>query len=169
MKHLLKIIEIQHLSKTGEVLWEDKNIHNLLHTDGEEFIIDILFAGEIVPVNYFFGLDNRTNINVSDDMETIETDGDEPDANGYLRQKIPSEGLFEIGLVDTVTQATTPILTFVAEGGSWGPVKNMFMTTLADNSGILISTVSLGQSINVSDGETINLRMRIALQDCISC
>jgi hypothetical protein len=168
---LIIVKEIQHKSSDGRVLWEDRNLHNLLHTSGEEFILKSLFVGgkdnnNFIPNNYYFGLDARSTLAVGDTMTTIATDGGEPSANGYIRQEVASLGQFAVGLSGGVNQASTPIITFTAAAGPWGPVSNLFLTTSSGNSGYLIASVPLSQALTVNSGETVSVRMGLSLRDC---
>lgn len=163
---ILKILEIQHLSKEGAVLWEDQNIYNILHTTGEEYILSALFAGESVPTNYYFGLDDRSSLLAADTMSDLTG---EPSINGYQRAAAASSGLFAVTEVGGVNQATGPIVSFTASGGSWGPVENVFLATTIDDTGYLIASAALSSSITVSDGQVVNVRMGLSLQDCATC
>lgn len=171
MKHLLTIIEIEHVAKNGKVLWQANNLQNTLHTSGEEFALKALFTNgkvsTIIPTNYYFGLDNRTTINVDDTMTTIADTGGEPSTNSYFRQAVASLNQFTISLtIEGINIARSPIVSFVASGGSWGPVTNLFLTDQTDNSGYLIASVSLTSALTVEDGEGIHMRMGLSLKDC---
>jgi hypothetical protein len=73
---------------------------------------------------------------------------------------------FTIGLnTDDIYQATSNVLTFVASGGSWGPVKNVFLATTVNNSGVLLSTAALDGSRFLNDGESTTLRLGLTLRD----
>lgn len=172
MKHLLKILEVQH-KKGDKVLWESFNIPNTLHLSGEEFILSALFrsaSGIVVPSFYYLGMDNRSTIDVSDNMESLTT---EPSGNGYSRQAVSSATGFTVeqftisgdtsGLLHW--RAKTQIVAFTASGGSWGPVSNVFLTNLIDNSGYLISTASLGTTRTVASGETLTFRFAFNVVD----
>ena len=89
----------------------------------------------------------------------------EPSTNGYARQSVASSGQFYISLVGGVYQANSPTISFVATGGSWGPVQNLFLTNKSDNTGVLIASVSLVQSITVVNGQSVSMQMSLALQD----
>jgi len=166
---ILKVLEIQHLDKDGKVLWQQNNIKNLLHTDGEDFILRVLFAGESLPSNYYLGLDNRSEVLAADTMTTIQNEGSEPSTNGYSRVVLTTGASFTIQLtVGGNTEALSPISSFSASGGSWGPIINLFLTTEADFSGRLISSVSLSNAVTVLDTETLTVRMALTLKDCPS-
>ena len=166
---ILKVIEIQHLDKDGKLLWEQRDIKNLLHTDGEEFILRLLFAGESLSSFYYLGLDNRSDVLAADTMTTVQNEGSEPATNGYSRVVLTVASSFTIQLSSGGnTEALTPISSFSASGGSWGPIANLFLTTEADDSGRLISTVSLSNAVTVGDGETLTVRMSLTLKDCPS-
>jgi hypothetical protein len=164
---ILKIVEVEHISG-GKVVWRDGNINNLLHYEGERFILEAAFAndGSVVPANYYFGLDNRTTIEVEDTMTTIANEGYEPSTNGYTRVAVSSNGGFTVEPNEVnIYQAIGSIVTFSATGTGYGPIKNLFLTTQSNNSGYLLSTAVLSSSVTMSAGDQINLRMTIQLQD----
>lgn len=168
---LIKILDIQHLSKDGEVIWQAKNLYNILHTEGEEFILKSMFIGgndpnTFIPDSYYFGLDNRPTPDAGDTMDDLVS---EPTINNYIRQPIASINAFTVSTVGGINQAQSPIVTFSASGGSWGPVTSLFLTDQADNSGFLIATVPLTNTTTLSDGEVFNVRMGLSLTDCITC
>ena len=137
-------------------------LKNTLHDLGEKFVLDAAFAdASVVPENYYFGLDNRTSVDASDTMDDL---SGEPSTNGYARQSVSSDGTFTVALNDDdVYEATSPIINFSASGGSWGPVRRLFMTTSATASGVLIATVDLTSSLTVNNGESYNMRLGLAL------
>lgn len=160
---LMEILEFRHFSKNAEILYEEKNIKNLVHFVGQELILKILFTGEPVPSNYYIGLDSRTNLDSTLGIGSIF--GYEPDNNSYERQKIQSDNFSVIVGSGGLRQANSPTVLFKAVGGSWGPVKNIFLTTnlgYGTNS-ILISSATLSRNITVADGEIITMRMAMAL------
>lgn len=164
---LMRVIELTHYGKNGEVLYRDKNLTNIFHTSGEEFILKAIFTGETaVPSSYYFGLDDRVSLSADDTMSTIQTEGDEPATNGYVRQAVASTGEFSVTLIDGVNQAQGPIISFVAVDGDWGPVSNLFLSTKSDNTGYLLASIPLAQTVTISDGETISMRMGLSLRDC---
>lgn len=160
---LLTIAEIKHISADGEILWQDTNLKNLLHTEGEEYCLRVLFAGESLTTDYYFGLDARSSIDVADDMTDVQPN--EPSGNGYTRQSVASD-IFTMGTSGGVNIATSPVLTFSASGGSWGPVSNFFMTNESGYSGYLVSSVELASAITLTDGQSVAMKMKFALQDC---
>ena len=167
--HLITIEEIQHLSRTKNILWSKKNLKNVLHLEGEEFILKALFNGgnspnTFIPDEYYFGLDNRTTLSSEDVMVSLIN---EPTIAGYTRQTLSSTiGFTVIEVTTGVIRAQSVILTFQAVGSSWGPVSNLFMTDRADNSGFLIASVATGNTFIVNDGESVTMRMTFGLKDC---
>lgn len=163
---IMKVLEIKHW-RDGKVIWQQDNILNLLHLDGEEFVLRSAFSGgrisNIIPENYYMGLDNRQVPAASDTMDSLIS---EPTANGYTRQPISSSGDFTVVEDSSHFRAVSPIVAFQAAGGSWGPVVNLFLTDRTDNTGYLIATASLQTPITVNDGETVTLRLAIQLRDC---
>lgn len=136
---------------------------SILHNEGEQFLLSVLFAGTSSPSNYYLGLDNRTTLTATDTLASLVG---EPTVNGYARQPISSSS-FTVVSTFGAYQANTPIVTFSAAGGSWGPVSNLFLSTSLDNSGKLIATVTLNQSnLTLINGQIIRVRMGLALRDC---
>lgn len=163
---LIKIKKVQHLSKTGEVLWENSNIYNTLHLDGELFILNAVFAGGqdslYIPDFYYFGLDNRAAIAAADTLADLQN---EPLVNGYIRQDVASLSQFSVALNTGHYRADSPVVAFSAIGGGWGPVRNLFLTDESDDTGSLISSVSLGAVVSLVAGEQILLEMGLSLFD----
>ena len=164
---LVKILEIKHQDSDGSVLWEAKNLRNVLHTDGEQLLLQSMFVGgntsnTYIPDNFYFGLDSRSSVVVSNIISDL---AGEPTNNGYARFSISSSGQFAVSQFSGIYQAISPIVTFTASGSGWGPVLNLFMTSTNDNSGILISSVPLSSPLTVISGQTISLKMGLSLQD----
>jgi hypothetical protein len=172
MKHLLRILEIQHIRK-GKVIWEAFNLPNTLHLDGEEFILSTVFrstSGIVVPSFFYIGMDNRGTVSITDNMTNITT---EPTGNGYSRQPVSSATGFTIEQF-TITgddsgvqhwRAKSQILSFSASGGTWGPVSNVFLTDRIDNAGYLISTAPLGTTRNVAPSDNLTFRFALNVVD----
>lgn len=162
---LMTVLEIEHRDKHGNLLWSAKNLRNVFHTTGEQFMLETCFAGIALPDFYYLGLDNRTGLAAADEMTDLV---DEPTVNGYLRQTVDTDG-FTVAVQNGVNKATSPIVTFLASGGSWGPVRNLFLTNEADDSGLLIASVPLSSEATLDSGDNISMRIGLSLQDCTSC
>lgn len=167
---IMKILELQHW-RNGEIISEQKNLRNLLHYDGEEFILRAAFTGgrvsEVIPDNYYLGLDNRETLLEADNMDGLIG---EPIGSGYARQTVTSaEGAQ--GFVVTKPdgghfRAVSTIVAFTASGGSWGPVNNLFLTNRNDAGGYLISSVRLEAPLSLDDGDKVTMRLSMTLKDC---
>lgn len=159
---LIKIIEAQHI-RNAEVIWEAKNLYNLLHAGGELFCLTCCFDndGTFPPDEYFFGLDNRSSLNVVDLMTDLV---DEPSGSGYLRQSVSSSNGFTLDVVNGIYRATSQIIAFSATTGSW-TAKNLFLTTRSDNDGILLASAPLSSEITIEAGDSFNMRMSLSLSD----
>jgi hypothetical protein len=166
---LMKILEIQH-RRGDEILWEASNIRNMLHNDGEQFMLRAAFTGgqnsSVIPLNYYLGLDNRPVLNPTDTLSNLQS---EPSSNGYSRQGVHSSGDFtaNFNLVTSHWQAISPVVSFQAFGGSWGPVQTLFLATTVDNSGLLISSAKLPTTVTVNAGDAITMRIAVMLKDCV--
>ncbi len=161
-KGLMKVLEIKHTDSEGNVLYCEKDIRNLIHYTGEQFVLGSLFGGQELPEKYYIGLDSRTSLSASTSISGLS--GFEPTTSGYARQSVNS-GNFSVVSDESGWQANSPILLFGAVGGSWGPVKNIFMATGLGYSGssVLISSASLSRDVTVNAGEVVSMRMAMAL------
>lgn len=164
----MTILEIEH-RRNGKALWAGKNIKNVLHKNGEEFLLRAAFVGgnvsTIIPSIYFLGMDNREIVLDTDTLDEIFL---EPSTFGYDRQPIASSGDFTVVEEDGHFMAMGPLMAFEAIGGSWGPVQNVFLTDSPDDNGYLISTAKLGTVVTVADGDAITMRLSLSLRDCPS-
>jgi hypothetical protein len=159
---LLKIIEIKHFDKDGNILWEAQNLKNILHDQGEQFILNAAFINQaVVPTNYYFGLDSRVSPSIGDTLSNLYQ---EPTTNsGYVRVAVASSGQFTL-TTDTNGDymALSPIIIFWAQGTTY-TAKNLFLATSSDNSGLLISTVQFGTTLSIAAGTSVSMRMSLTL------
>ena len=180
---ILKIEEIEHKDVDGTVLWQAKNLTNILHNTGEQLLLGAAFAGSTLPTNYFFGLDSRTPLTVAGgttnqsivypyvQSNVIIATGPagEPESGlGYLRVNI-SNNVFVISLDDDLHyRASGPIISFFGSGAGWGPVTNLFLgyTNSGTSQDIILATVPLTQPVTVTNGQVINARMALKLITC---
>lgn len=163
MIHLLKIKEIFHFSDSGKIMWSKKSLKNILHQQGQEYMIKAIFStsSASIPSNYYLGLDARNTPDLSDTL-TSSLSG-EPTQNGYSRQPVASLNGFTVELDGDNYTGTSGTITFSASGGAWGPVKNIFLATTLNNSGYLISTVALSSTRTLLDGQSLSMRFVLGL------
>ena len=164
MKHLLRVIDIRHYSKDGGLIWQKAETPNVIHADGEFYCLSALFATLVtsIPSNYYAGLDNR---GVPARGDTLANLSQEPSQYGYVRQPINSGAGFVISEKSGVFYATSNVITFIANGGTWGPVKNIFLSTSLNNGGRLISTAALDGQHYLNNGEQLTMRLALSLRD----
>ena len=168
MFHLLKIENIKHLDVDGTILWQQNDIYNIFHSNGQQYLLNVMFntsSGITIPSNYYLGLDNRTTSSIGDTLASL---SNEPTQNGYLRQAVSSLNGFSValGTDNTNYQATSNIAVFNATGGQWGPVSNLFLATTLTNTGYLISTAVLTSPVTVSSGQQVSMRISVGLINC---
>jgi hypothetical protein len=160
---LVKILEIQHI-RDGKVIWQDQNILNTLHEQGEYFLLQCVFnnSGSLPPANLYFGLDARVLISTTNTISSIYL---EPTSNGYFRQPVSTVNGFTLDYTNGAYRAISQIVTFTATGGGWGPVSTLFLATTSDNSGLLIASNLLSDTVTTQSGDTLTMRMSLSLQD----
>lgn len=158
----MTVLEFQ-VIRDGEIVYEERDIPNTLHFLGEEFCLKCLFAGEPIPTSYYVGLDNRSDILASQNIESL--DG-EPIGNGYLRQAVSSLTGFNIEVNNSIHRAVSGIVTFSASGSGWGPVRNVFLSNASNSSGYLISSAKLSSVVSLAAGDAVNMRTGMSLRNC---
>lgn len=162
---LMTILAIRHRDAEGRVVFGRDDLLNVVHSSGEEYMLNVLFSGLGAPPFYYMGLDSRDAPEASDSMAGLQ--GLEPSSNGYERQSVNSGGFAVAVNAAGAWQATGPTVLFRASGGSWGPIKNIFLCTgLGYETPALVSSVPIGQNITVQDGETVTMRMAMSLSGC---
>lgn len=165
---IMTVESIQHISK-GKVIYEEKNIKNILHVDGEQQILNALFVGGntgniYIPTTYFLGLDDRTSLAAADTLSSLVS---EPAVGGYARQGVSATTGFTIQTNGTLVKATTGIITFSCTTTSWGPVRNLFLTNVASGtSGVLYSSVALSNTVTLVPGDSVTLKFSLSLSNC---
>ncbi len=160
---LMTVEEVVHYDKNRNILWRAENLTNLLHAQGQEFILKSVFVGAsgvTIPSSYYIGLDNRSSISKADILESLVG---EPTQFGYHRQTVSSQTGFGATFDSVNWKVITATLVFSAVGGSWGPVKNAFLSTSSMTMGFLISTVPLPTTKTVNNGESFSFKISLSL------
>lgn len=166
---ILKIQEIDHV-RNGKVIWHGKNLKNMLHTLGEQFLLKCAFAkgtADTPPNNYYYGLDGRSTLEFADTVASLS--GVEPTTGGYARQAISSENGYTFETTGTspeIYRANSSTISFSATGNYGLTVYNLFMATSAiAGQGVLVASVPLTSGLNLVDGDSVNVRMAVQLHD----
>lgn len=145
----------------GNQLWAEV-AENALVDEGEQLILDVFLRGATAPTQFFLRLFNSTPTETS----TLSALTGEPSTNGYAAQLVERSavGWPTLVLDGEGWQATSSEETFVATGGSWGPVSHCVLATTSNNTGRLLSFAALNQSRTLADGETLRVTYRVKLQ-----
>lgn len=173
--HVLHISEIQHLDKEGNILWSDENLHNILHDEGEQYILSAAFATTMAgygppPSTLYIGLDTSTRS--LGELDTLALVGENASANGYIRAGLSTAGAglavddFYIAQPAAYFQAQSKIIEWTAITANWTTVTKLFLCT-ADSgiAGKLICTVPLSTNRTLAVGDTIRCAMYIGLSE----
>lgn len=156
------IFEFEHRDRNGNVIWRHVT-RNALADQGEQNMLDDYLRNQNAPSSFYLALFNDTPT----DTDTLADLTGEPSGNGYQRQQIErnTTGWPTLELHEGDYRATSKLVTFVAEGGSWGPVTHMILTNVASGTqGLLIAYAALSKSRTLDDGETLGCRIRIKLK-----
>jgi hypothetical protein len=159
---IMRITELVHSDRFGRTIQVRHDLFNTMHLLGEEFVLGVLFSGGQIPGSYYIGLDARASLSASDAISGL--NGLEPVGKGYERAAVDSDN-FSVVSSPSGRQANSPTVLFTATEGPWITVKNIFLCTgLGYGQGsVLISSAPIGQDIRLSSGETISMRMAMAI------
>lgn len=149
--------------RQDKVIYEEKNIKNIFHANGQFYFLKILFKHLSAPNNYYIGLDNRTTLSLEDTLDSL--DG-EPVGKGYIRQNISANN-FQVNLNQNGNyRVVGPTVTFNATTGSWGPVKNIFLTNASSGTdGYLVSSARLAEAITLNPPDSATLKFAFAFSN----
>lgn len=172
--HVLHIARITHIDRLGNVLWEAKDLHNILHDEGEKYILSAAFATGLsgygaAPANLYLGIDARSSLAEADTLASL---SGEPSGNGYARQALSTAGTglsgqdFYINQPAAYYRADSKSVTFSASGGDWTAVTRLFLTTASSGtSGKLIASIALSASRTIVDGDSLAASIYVGLSE----
>lgn len=173
--HVLHISEIIHLNKDGKILWKDKDLDNILHDEGELYILSAAFATGysgygVAPNNLYLGLD--TSARTLGETDTLSLVGENLMTNGYERKALSSQGTgvsgqdFVLNQPTTFYRAESKILTWSCINAAWTTVAKLFLCTApSGTSGKLICSVPLSSNRLLQPGDVISAAIYIGLSE----
>ena len=159
---------IRHRDLHDRLLWEMVDQHNLLHDEGEKFLLSASFAtGESgygpPPANLYLGL-RSGSIAETDTLATIT----EVTGTGYARIAAATNGGFALSQGPQVSgdwQAKTGNLVFTA-GGTWAAATAAFLASVSSGtSGKLLSSVALSTTRSLVNGDTLTASMTLVMSE----
>jgi len=173
--HVLHIREISHLNKYGKILWKDKDLKNILHDEGELYILSAAFATGysgygVAPDNLYLGLDTSTR--TLGEADTLSLVGENAQTNGYERKALSTQGTgvsgqdFVLNQPTTFYRAESKIWTWSCVNDAWTTVTKLFLCTApSGTSGKLICSVPLSSSRLLQPGDVISAAIYIGLSE----
>ena len=132
-----------------------------LHTDGLQWMLEVCFTEEqTVPASFYIGLATDASL-----AETASLgDQTEVSGTGYARQAVASNST-DITSAATGTndyKITTSTETFTA-GGTWTGAKTYFLATTVNDTGVLIASGPLSETITLEDTDTLTIAVQVNL------
>ena len=161
-KRLFSVWDVWCVDKNGRELWRE-HVTNLLHDEGEEFIVKTMFPEtKSVPTTYYMLIDDRVTIAEAD---TLPPTG-EPSVGGYARQPINSDATDFTAVQDSGDwQVTTKTVSWTPSGADLPSVRNLGFAETLNDTGAFISSVALSAPRVVKDGDTLNASMIIKMSE----
>lgn len=164
---LMTIDKFTVFNKYKSIIFEQKNIKNIVHQEGEQYMLNVLFNLEQsindgkVASSYYAGLDNRITLSSTDSM-LLSIVGEPLPQTSYSRQQITT--WTEPFISNGVYVVKSNPITFDAAVTGWGPVSNIFLTTNSSG-GILISSAKLSETVTLNVGDSIVLTISLSLNN----
>lgn len=155
---LMTIDNFTVFDKYKNIIFEQKNIKNIVHQEGEQYMLGVLFNKAELASSYYAGLDNRTTLSSTDSIFSIT--GEPLPQTSYKRQEITSWG--DPFISNNVYVVKSNPITFDASIIGWGPVSNIFLTT-RKSGGILLSSAKLSQILTLSEGNSVVMSISLSL------
>jgi hypothetical protein len=160
------LVTIEELVVRNEdkIIYETKDLKNILHAGGQELFLGCMFKNFSIPTTYYVGLDSRTNILADQDMNDI---SGEPNVSGYARQPLIKDTDFSFATTTNPVKIRSSTVVFSYSGFAYSATDMFLCTVATGTSGILISTVSFGTVINVSSSSTsVSMKFAMTLGSC---
>lgn len=160
----------------GILIWEQHRQHNLLHYEGEQYVLSAAFntgleGYGIAPADLYIGLDSRPIIKPNDTLKTVIEK--EPQLPAYARSRIHTNGDFspkwEKPRRESISKDPVFTLsasaTFLAKDGDIGTVNNYFLTTAKEGiNGRLIVSSPLTHPFDFWEGYKLTTEVLISLR-----
>lgn len=143
-----------------KIKFYQENIKNIIHQDGQKYMLNALFKNGEIPNYYYAGLDNRSLLNFTDKMSSIVGEPLMTTGNNYKRAKIDSWE--EPSLLNNLYVIKSGYLKFYANSVAWGPVSNIYLAT-SSLGGTLISSAKLSAPLSLSVGDYITMIINLSL------
>lgn len=163
IRHKGGFFDFRILNAAGEEVWSLCGVPNALANQGEQDMLNVYLCGGAGPAGFFLRLFNCTPVITS----TLATLTGEPSSNGYAAQALnrdaSANGWPTLALSAGNYQATSKTVTFIASGGSWGPVTNVSLTTTSDNTGKLIAYAPLSVTRTLEPGDSLQVTYNLLL------
>jgi len=159
---------VKGVDRDGNPQWDELGIHNILHDEGEQIILQAFFDEQYTPTaSYYISLDDRASLAEADTQGTM--NATEPSGNGYARQAVSTDTSGWTISVSGDYQAASSTETFTASGGpipATGVVDNMGLSdTVSGTAGNMIASVALSTSRTITDGDSLQTDITIKLSE----
>jgi len=150
--------------KDGNLKWEELDVHNIWHDEGEEWICKVVFSeAQAVPASYYIGLDARASLAEADTLASLS--GEPSTGAGYARSAVASDATdWTVSKVGDDWRATSTTETFTCATSNWSAVLNAFLCNVASGtSGKLLCSVALSASRTLLVGDSIQVSMYVSV------
>lgn len=153
-------------NRKEKLRWAEKNLKNILHPDGELYLLSAAFATQLdgygsAPANLYVGIDNREIIEINDTL--AKATSHEPKVSSYKRQILSTSKDFALVQNERKLKAE---VTFEAGHDIMG-ISKYFITTSSSGSrsGKLLISVAMKHERTLFTGDILRLEITVGLKD----
>lgn len=159
--HEIGVWELQAYDVHGNPIWKEE-APNGLADEGEKYFLDCFLRATNCPTTCHLRLFNDT----PGETDTIADLTGEPSTYGYVAEELTRDatGWPTLALDSGDYMATAKSVTFVATGGSWGPVTYAVFACTISASEKLISYAVLSAPRTLASGESLQAVYKLKLQ-----
>lgn len=157
----LGIWNYQIVDKAGNIK-DEWSCRNALADEGENNLLDAFFLNANVPTTFYLRLFNDT----PEETDSLSDLTGEPTTGNYSAQEVErsATGWPTLELDAGDWQIVSKQVTFLASGGTIGPVTYAVLATSSDNAGKLIAFNALQTTRNLLAGDSLKVTLTLKLQ-----
>lgn len=156
--------DFEHRSPEGDLLWEDRDVHNELTDEGEQSILDVYFRNGTAVATFYGRLYNDTPV----DTDTLATLTGEVTGTGYDPS---TQAVWARNSTDWPTLAldsgdyrVSGLQRSYVAGGAWTAATVLVLASVATGTaGLHLAWVSLSTTRTLALNDTLNVTPRVKL------
>lgn len=155
--------QFTHRTASGR-LWASEWMHNILHDEGEQNILDSYLRAQNTPTAFYLRLANDTLA----DADTLSSVVNEVSGTGYAAVQLARNTTDwpTLAVTGNGYRATSKTVTFTNSGGTaWTAATVAYVGTSTDNSGRLVISAPLSTSRTLQPSDSLDVSIALGLDE----